>query len=196
MTFLKREIAVLWIILVSSLGWGQQIETSKPSFLVHMSLAGPFKPYSLPVCFAADPNGHYQMRRLTATQRTVEKDGRQFVYRTVRPEWLQGTLSDSELKQLKELLGDSEFVGLTSHSNLMREGGEVFVVDVARERDVQRVVVTNADDSSPFPPSVRRLVGWLTQFKAKDAQPLDESEADVCPSATLQPTNPAVAILR
>jgi hypothetical protein len=70
------------------------------------------------------------------------------------------------------------------------------VVDVARERNVQRVVVTNADDNNPFPASVQRLVKWLGQFKAEDAEPLNESEADVCPSATLQPTNPAVAILR
>jgi hypothetical protein len=194
--FSKGGIAVALVVLVSSLGWGQQAEISKPSFLVHMSLAGPFRPYSSPVCFAADLNGHYQMRRLKETQHTVEKDGRQFVYRTVDTEWLQGTLAASELKQLKELLGDSEFVSLTSQSNLIRKGGEVFAVDVARERDVQRVVVTNADDSNPFPPSVQKLVGWLSRFKAEDAEPLNESEADACPGATLQPTNPAIAILR
>jgi hypothetical protein len=194
----KRKIAVAFMILVSSLAWSQtpQVEINKPSYLVRMSFAKTWRAHSSPTCFSADVNGHYQIRRSKATQYTVEKDGHQFIYRNLRTELLQGTLDENAMKQLKALLENPELVSLTPKANFLRKDGETFAADVAREHDVQRVVVTDSDYESAFPPSVRKLVSWLENFKAEGAEPLDDSDADICPSPTLQLVNPAVAMLQ
>jgi len=193
-----RKIAVTCMILVSSFAWSQtpQAEINKPSYLVRMSFVKTWRAHSSPTCFSADVNGHYQMRRSKATQYTVEKDGRQFVYRNLRTELLQGTLDENAMRQLKGLLENPELVSLTPRANLLRKDGETFAVDVTREREVQRVVITDSDNENAFPASVRNLVSWLENFKAEGAQPLDDSDADICPSATLQLADPAVATLQ
>jgi hypothetical protein len=98
---------------------------------------------------------------------------------------------------LEKLLADPEFLRLAASApNILRKGAETFVAEVPREDQVQRVVMSDADGENPLPRSAKRIVNWLQHFKAEGAKPLDVSAEDICPSAALQPVNPATALLR
>lgn len=112
-------------------------------------------------------------------------------------ELLQGTLSPEELKKLKKLLEDREFLKLTASApGILRNGAETFVAEVPREDGVQRVVISDTDRENPFPRSANRIINWLQRFKAEGAEPLDISAQDICPSGELQPIHPATARLQ
>jgi hypothetical protein len=44
--------------------------------------------------------------------------------------------------------------------------------------------------------TTEKIVNWLRHFKAEDGMPLNVFEEDICPSATLQPVNPAIALFQ
>ena len=110
---------------------------------------------------------------------------------------VQGNLPPEELGKLGKLLGDPDFLKITgSTPRILRQGAETFVAEVPRENGVQRAVLSNADGENPFPHSAEEIVNWLRRFKAEGGTPLKVSEEDICPSATLQPANPATALLQ
>jgi hypothetical protein len=112
-------------------------------------------------------------------------------------ETLQGVLAPGELKRLAQLFDDPEFRSLKrSSGGLLRKGADVFVAEVPRENEVQRVVWSDTDGENPFPRPASRVLRWLQNFKTAGAQPLDVSEEDICPSAALQRLDPATALLQ
>jgi hypothetical protein len=201
----KSYLVVISALLASTLVWGQESQIKQqPALLIRMSFTNSWLPQgfaSFPqICFSVDRTGHYEMRRLTmkvSSESPKENPDKKYVLGSPYSELLQGTLSLGELGKLEKFLEDPEFVKLSSATpSLLRKGAETFVAEVPRESRVQRVVMSNADGENPFPRSANRFVNWLQHFKAEGAEPLDVSADDICPSGTLQPVNPAAALLQ
>ncbi|HEV2133106.1 MAG TPA: hypothetical protein VGR47_02480, partial [Terracidiphilus sp.] len=58
----------------------------------------------------------------------------------------------------------------------------------------QRLQWLNADDKSPFPATIEKLVSWLISFQPKDARSFTYAEfPNVCPSIGLSLIQPSVA---
>ena len=90
---------------------------------------------------------------------------------------------------------------------MIRQDAEVFAaeipgpvrdhVDGARQwmgHDVWRLQWLNADDESPFPGSVAKVVDWLRHFEPKNGKSFVYAEfPDVCPNRGLRLVQPAVA---
>jgi hypothetical protein len=203
MRFSKRYVVMASVLLASTLVWGQQPQIDgRTSVLVRMSFTSSwvddFGDRDLPqVCFLVDDTGHYQMRRLTMKVNSEPLQGSphtKLLLKTPHTELLQGILPPSEFRKLRKLLGDPEFLKLTTSApSILRKGAETFVAEVPRENGVQRVVMSDADGENPFPPSADKIVNWLQHFKAEGAESLDVSAEEICPSGALQPVNPATA---
>jgi len=214
MRFSKRHFVMASVILASTLCCGQQPQINAREIngfsplLVRMSFAStwgadyeyPFLPVPK-ICFSVDHNGRYQMRRLT--MKIIDEplpatpNAKPSLLFRPSVELLQGTLPPGELGKLEKLLEDPDFLKITgSTPNILRQGAETFVAEVPRENGVQRAVLSDADGENPFPHSAEKIVNWLRHFKAEGGMPLNVSEEDICPSATLQPVNPATAWLQ
>jgi hypothetical protein len=141
----------------------------------------------------------------------VARDGE---YRIVRSgdygqsQRLRGNMSKEQLQQLTELLGAAEFRAVSGdHQGLIRQDAEVFVAEIPgpvrervdgsrqwMDRDVWRLQWLNADDESPFPSSVAKVVDWLRHFEPKNGKSFVYAEfPDVCPNRGLRLVQPAVA---
>jgi hypothetical protein len=183
-----KFVLIASLLLASALAWGQSQRqpAERTSLLARLSftstwIAGYGQEGFPQICFSVDHTGYYRMRRLTTKGET---------------ELLQGTLPPGELGKLEKLLGDSEFRSLAGSSGgILRKGAEAFVAEVPREQSIQRVVMSDTDGENPLPRSVGKIVGWLQRFKPKDAEPLDGSTQDICPSGVLRPVQPATAAL-
>ena len=207
MRFFAGFIVIVSVFLASALAWGQtqmNASTSVPvrtSLLVRMSFASTWEEQdgfgnSPQICFSVDRTGHYQMRRLTKLRRSIKKDNAEIIEETLIPELIRGTLPPNELAKLEKLLEDPEFLRLSGPvPNLLREGAETLVAEVPRENGVQRVVASDADRANPLPRSASEIVNWLKHFKAENAEPLDVSTQDICPSRAVQPVRPTNALL-
>jgi hypothetical protein len=129
---------------------------------------------------------------------TVLSDGEYRIERTLHTgtERLQGKLTKEQLEQLKTLLDSEKLRAVASnHSGLIRQDSESFAAEIQRGEDgAQRLRWLNADDESPFPASIAKVVDWLKRFEAKDAQAFEYAEyPDVCPASGLRRIQPSVA---
>jgi len=58
----------------------------------------------------------------------------------------------------------------------------------------QRLQWLNADDESPFPATIEKLVSWMKSFQPKDAREFTYAEfPNVCPSIGLSFVEPSIA---
>lgn len=121
---------------------------------------------------------------------------------------LQGKMTEDQFQQLKKLLAEPAFRSLPgSHGGLIREQAENFVAEIPQSLrqsgdsplesalpHPRRMQWLNADDESPFPVPMAKIIDWMNHFEPKDAQPFDGSEiSDVCPSVGLSLIQPSVA---
>ncbi len=198
-------VAAASLLLAPTLVWGQHSQNDQRTpLLVRMSFTNSWVAQGLgsspQICFSADRDGHYEMRRLTVKVSAESPQGSpddKLLPGTPYTELLQGTLSASELEQLEKLLADGEFMKLAASApNILRKGAETFVAEVPREDYIQRVVMSDADGENPFARSANRIVNWLQHFKAEGAKPLDVSAEDICPRGSLQPVRPSTALLQ
>ena len=132
------------------------------------------------ICVTVLSNGEYRIERMlhTGTER------------------LQGKLTKEQLEQLKTLLDSEKLRAVASnHGGLIRQDSESFAAEIQRGDDgAQRLRWLNADDESPFPASVAKVVNWLKRFEAKDAKAFEYAEyPDVCPASGLRRIQPSVA---
>jgi hypothetical protein len=135
-------------------------------------------------------------------------------YRIVRSlddgqaERLHGRLPKEEFRQLKMLLGATDFRNLSGdHRGLIRQEAESFAAEIPLgdqhredgtqnwfDREAWRLQWLNADGASPFPAPVLKLADWLQHFQPKDGTSFEQSEyPDVCPSGRLRLLQPALA---
>ena len=125
---------------------------------------------------------------------------------------LKGKMADDQLLRLKKMLAAPGFRSLSSNAaGMIRDHSENFRAEVSRVEQFEgdktqvhagtlgppprRLHWLNADDESPFPAPIARLVDWMENFKAKNAKPFDDREfrGDVCPSVGLSLVQPSVA---
>ena len=125
---------------------------------------------------------------------------------------LKGKMADDQLLRLKKMLAAPGFRSLSSNAaGMIRDHSENFRAEVSRVERLEgdttqvhprtlappprRLHWLNADDESPFPAPIARLVDWMENFKAKNAKPFDDREfrGDVCPSVGLSLVQPSVA---
>ncbi|HTT23504.1 MAG TPA: hypothetical protein VMG82_31540 [Candidatus Sulfotelmatobacter sp.] len=134
---------------------------------------------------------------------------------TTDPVLLKGKMADNPLLHLKKLLAAHAFRSIpANHAGMIRDHAENFRAEVWRVEmppafrllDVptghprtppgppRRMHWLNADDESPFPAPIARLIEWMENFKPKNAKPSDNTDfSDVCPSVGLSYVQPSVA---
>lgn len=130
---------------------------------------------------------------------------------------LKGKMADDQFLRLKKMLGAPAFRSLSSnHAGMIRDHAENFRAEVSRVElqpafqfegnkssvhprslpaPPRRLHWLNADDESPFPAPIAKLVDWMENFKPKNAKPFDywEFPEDVCPSVGFSLVQPSVA---
>jgi hypothetical protein len=121
------------------------------------------------ICFAVFNDGRYRMLRRTA-------DG--------KIQRVQGVIVPEELGQIEAMLKSPSFRALAGQRGpaVVRSGSETFMVEVPREKGVQRLLWMNPDHEDPFPPAAAQVVDWLQRFEPKHGERLVDTEfLDVCP---------------
>ena len=156
-----------------------------PDSLVRLS----YNTFTTQICLAVAPDGSYRMVRSTAET----YDG---------PERLKGKLSKKEFRQLEARLAAPGFQSLGSnHAGLIRQNAEDFAAEISMPGNngeaagrTQRLQWLNADDESPFPATIEKLVSWMKSFQPKDAHKFTYAEfPNVCPSIGLSFVQPSIA---
>ena len=148
-----------------------------------------YNTFSTQICLAVALDGSYRMVRSTAET----YDG---------PQRLQGKLSKKELQQLEARLATPGFRSLGSnHAGLIRQNAEDFAAEISMPGNngeaadrTRRLQWLNADDESPFPAAIEKLISWMKSFQPKDARSFTYAEfPNVCPSIGLSFVQPSVA---
>jgi hypothetical protein len=131
------------------------------------------------------------------------------------PVRLKGKMDDDQLLRLKKMLTRFALRSLPRNNpGMIRDHSENFMAEITRiehppafrlqstptERprsippSPRRLQWLNADDQTPFPAPIAKLVDWMKNFKPKSAKQFDYSEfPDVCPSVGLSLVQPSIA---
>jgi hypothetical protein len=155
------------------------------------------------ICISVSEDGDY---RIVSPSNTTGESVR-----------LKGKMADDHSQRLKKMLGAPGFRSLSSNDAGMILGhAENFRAEVSRvglqpafqfedgksrvhprflPAPPRRLHWLNADDESPFPAPIAKLVDWMENFKPKNAKPFDDWEfpQDVCPSVGFSLVQPSVA---
>jgi len=144
------------------------------------------------VCVAVSRDGEYRMVRSADNAPTLR---------------IQGKMPKEQFEQLTKLLTSPAFRALSgNHGGLIRQDAESFAAEILRperehadgtrlwiEGDAWRLQWLNADDASPFPGSIAKVVDWLEHFEPKGKPFVYAEYPDVCPSVGLRFVQPTVA---
>jgi hypothetical protein len=186
-------------LLVTAIAWAQgPNQALDPDLLVRLSYE---RWPGQQICISVSPDGGYHIISPSKT--------------AVGPVRLKGKMADDQLLRLKKMLAAPAFRSLSSnHAGMIRNHAENFRAEVSqvelqpafqfegnksavhpRSLPARRLHWLNADDESPFPAPIAKLVDWMENFKPKNAKPFDYSEfpEDVCPSVGLSLVQPSVA---
>lgn len=156
-----------------------------PDMLARLS----YNTFTTQICLAVALDGTYRIVRTAPDT----YDG---------PQRLQGKLSKKELQRLEARLAGPGFQSLASnHAGLIRQNAEGFAAEISMAGNngeaadrTRRLQWLNADDESPFPATIEKLVSWMKGFQLKDARSFTYAEfPDVCPSIGLSLVQPSVA---
>jgi hypothetical protein len=133
------------------------------------------------ICFSVYENGMYLLSRSKITTGSPEND--QLIAR--------GNLSVRQLNRLKTMLrglnSDLENQGI---GDVVRQGSEWFVAEVAEGSKTKHYTWLDADHLNPFPEPVANLLYWLQDFKAQNSTRLtlhELSDVQICPSRNENP---------
>jgi hypothetical protein len=179
------------ILVVALLGMSARLSAQEiyrahdPDILARFS----YNTFTTQVCLAIALDGSYRMVRTAPDS-------------YAGPQRLQGKLSKKDFQQLEARLADPGFRSLGSnHAGLIRQNAEDFAAEIsvtgnsgeAADR-TRRLQWLNADDESPFPAAIQKLVSWMKNFQPKDAHSFTYAEfPNVCPSIGLSFVQPSVA---
>jgi hypothetical protein len=191
-------------LLVTTAAWAQQpLDSGESSLLVRLSYErSPLHPDGIQrICISVLNDGNYRIVSLT--------NGANLPVR------LKGKMGDDPLLQLKRLLALRELRSVSPNSaDIIRDHAEKFAAEISRvdfpptfklldtptghpqtlPGPPRRVQWLNADDESPFPVPIAKLIDWMERFKAENAENFDYSEfSNVCPSVGLSLVQPSVA---
>ena len=201
----RMKLLVTAFVLVTAIAWAQgpylavdpdlRMRLSDPDLLVRLSYE---RWPGQQTCISVFQDGDYRI--ITPSNTTGDR---------LR---LKGKMADDQLLRLKKMLAAPGFRSLSSNAaGMIRDHAENFRAEVSRVEQFEgdktqvhpgtlpppprRLHWLNADDESPFPAPIAKLVDWMENFKAKNAKPFDDREfrEDVCPSVGLSLVQPSVA---
>lgn len=144
------------------------------------------------VCIAVSRDGEYRIVRSTGLGPT---------------ERLHGKMSNEEFDRFSELVRAKEFRSLSGNQfGVIRQEAQTFGAEIPLRDSSQRhksrqwpetawrLQWMNADGRNPFPPSVSRVVDWMTRFQPKDGNTFEYTDyPDVCPTGGLRLLQPSIA---
>ena len=201
----RMKLLLTAFLLVTAIAWAQgpylavdpdlRMRLSDPDLLVRLSYE---RWPGQQTCISVFQDGDYRI--ITPSNTTGDR---------LR---LKGKMADDQLLRLKKMLAAPGFRSLSSNAaGMIRDHAENFRAEVSRVEPSEgdktqvhprslpppprRLHWLNADDESPFPAPIAKLVDWMENFKAKNAKPFDDREfrEDVCPSVGLSLVQPSVA---
>ena len=201
----RMKLLLTAFLLVTAIAWAQgpylavdpdlRMRLSDPDLLVRLSYE---RWPGQQTCISVFQDGDYRI--ITPSNTTGDR---------LR---LKGKMADDQLLRLKKMLAAPGFRSLSSNAaGMIRDHAENFRAEVSRVEPSEgdktqvhprslpppprRLHWLNADDESPFPAPIAKLVDWMENFKAKNAKPFDDREfrGDVCPSVGLSLVQPSVA---
>lgn len=127
----------------------------------------------------------------------------------------EGKMTDDQLLHLKRLLQPQWRSMPRNEVGMIRDHSESFVAEISRIEmpaafPLRSTVPSgpprsapgpphwvkwlNADDVSPFPPEISRVITWMKAFDPSDGKAVDELEfSEVCPSVGLSFIQPSTA---
>lgn len=195
----SAKLLLAAFLLTVAVAWGQQQPYPKwdPDLLVRLSYE------SWPgqqICVSASQTGIYRVITPSST--------------SLDPVRLTGKMTEDELLRLKQMLTAPAFRALSSnHAGMIRDHAENFRAEVWRVEippafrlldapsgpprttpgPPRQMHWLNADDASPFPAPIAKLIDWMRNFKPKNTRPLSSSFGDVCPFLGFSLVQPSVA---
>ena len=118
------------------------------------------------------------------------------------PQRFEGKLSQKELRELDGLLNSHDLRSLgNNHAGLIRQNAENFAAEIpipsrdgpAYDRTLKLQWV-NADEASPFPATVEKLVSWIKNLQTKNTRSFTYGEfSNVCPLGGISLVQPSIA---
>jgi hypothetical protein len=174
---LSRAVFVVLLLFVSVRLWSQNSYSFQTGSLVRLSFnTSPQHELASSICLAVSDNGHYRMLRPGA----------------FGTEMLEGKMSEKQLQRLNALLENPEFQKIRGNSGgIIRSTWQSFGAEIFRDNHRQRVQWLDAEDTQPFPESVRRVIDWLLDFEPVHSKPFSYTEfPEVCPSGGMRPAQP------
>ena len=189
-------------LLVAAVAWGQQpYREPGADLLVRLSYEQRWPDQK--TCISVSQDGEYQIIAPS--------------YTTSDPVRRKGKLTDDQLLRLKKMLTAPAFRSLSpNEAGMIRDHAENFRAEIWRvetppafrlldvptghprtpPRPPRQMHWLNADDASPFPSPIAKLIDWMQDFRPKNAERFDDSafREDVCPSIGLSLIQPSVAV--
>lgn len=178
------SFALAFACIASAISLGQTKEQTSP--LARISYNGNLPPK---ICFTVYKDGTYLLSRRASLVIPIKPDDTDHGEDLVR-----GMLSKDDLEHVTALLRNIR--SNAGPGGPVLEGAEWFIAEVGQEKSTKRYIWVDADHRDPFPGSIRKLVGWLQDFKAKDSSVFtlhDLSSVSVCPSMSDDSLQPIIA---
>lgn len=153
------------------------------------------------ICVEITLDGAYRIERSVESVRRVRsRSAEQHILDG--PQRLEGKLSQKEFRELEALLGSHDFRSLgNNHPGLIRQDAENFAAEIpisSREAATYDRTLhlqwLNADNESPFPATVEKIVSWIKNLHAKNAHSFTSGAfPDICPRGGITLIQPSIA---
>lgn len=154
------------------------------------------------ICVAVTLDGAYRIERSVESLHSVQSMRSGEGSPLDGPQRLEGKLSQKEFRELEAVLGSHDFRSLgNNHPGLIRQDAENFAAEIpipsreaATDDRTLRLQWLNADNESPFPATVEKLVSWIKNLHAKNAHSFTNGEfPDICPRGGITLIQPSIA---
>jgi hypothetical protein len=153
-------------------------------------------------CVEVTIDGAYRIQRSFESVRGVRSTPSTELDLLNGPQRLEGKLSQKEFREFEALLDSRDFRSLgNNHAGLIRQNAEDFVAEIpipsrrgeADDRTL-RLQWLKADDESPFPATVEKLVSWIRNIQTNNSQSFTAGGfPDVCPRGGISLVQPSIA---
>lgn len=154
------------------------------------------------ICVAVTLDGAYRIERSVESVRSVRSTQSIEPDLLDGPQHLEGKLSQREFRELEALLDSHDLRSLgNNHAGLIRQNAENFSAEIpipSRQGPVYdrtlKLQWLKADEDSPFPASVEKLVSWIKNLQAKNGHSFTPGEfPNVCPLGGIILVQPSIA---
>lgn len=154
------------------------------------------------ICVAVTLDGAYRIERSVESLHSVQSMRSGKGNPLDGPQRLEGKLSQKEFRELEAVLDSHDFRSLgNNHAGLIRQDAEKFAAEIPipnrsdpGDDRTLRLQWLNADNESPFPLTIEKLVSWIKSLHAKNARSFTYGEfPDICPRGGITLLQPSIA---